>query len=156
MIQFLNFTGLHLLQFHDIPDRQKPFDGRVCVFSGAMDTIAAAHMKSTMAELRANASTSNPGNTVEQSAAVRKATEDKLSSGQKEFDRKHKRNSQKVDKLSNELDEFDLSSLSKQVTRSSYKPQHRLYFLYCLYLYLRGSEVSSKCWTSSKIQPQTD
>lgn len=72
-------------------------------------------MQSRMAEQRTNASTSDPGNTVKQSVVVRKATEDKLSSTKKEFDRKQQRNMQKLDKLSKELDKFSLSSLSEKV-----------------------------------------
>uniref|UniRef100_A0A669CZE3 Laminin, beta 1b n=1 Tax=Oreochromis niloticus TaxID=8128 RepID=A0A669CZE3_ORENI len=85
------------------------------LFPGALETITAAHMESRMAELRTNASTSDAGNTVEQSVAARKATEDKLSSRQKEFDRKQHRNMEKLDKLSKELDKFSLSSLSEKI-----------------------------------------
>uniref|UniRef100_A0AAQ5YRG6 Laminin, beta 1b n=1 Tax=Amphiprion ocellaris TaxID=80972 RepID=A0AAQ5YRG6_AMPOC len=72
------------------------------------------YMQSREAELRSKAATTDPGNTVETSAQVRKATEDKLSSSQKEFDRKHQRNTQKLDKLSKEMDKFDLSPLSEK------------------------------------------
>lgn len=80
-----------------------------------MDTITEAHMQSMLDEFRANASTSNPGNTLEQSATVRQATEDKLNKTQKEFDRRHQRSTQKLEKLATELDQLDLSALSEKV-----------------------------------------
>lgn len=72
-----------------------------------------------MAENRVNASTSNPGSTLEQSAASRQATEEKISISGKEFDRKHQRNMKKLDKLSEELDQFNLMLLSEQVRKAT-------------------------------------
>lgn len=68
-----------------------------------------------MAELRANASTSNPGNTLEQSAKCRQTTEKEMGKSEKDFDRRQQRNLNKLDKLSTELDQLDLSPLSEQV-----------------------------------------
>lgn len=82
---------------------------------GAMDTISEAHQQSIMSELRANISTSDPGNTLEKSANTRKITEGSLASSQAEFDRKHERNMKKLDKLSTDLDQLDVSPLSEQV-----------------------------------------
>lgn len=83
--------------------------------SGAMDTISEAHHQSMMSELRANISTSDPGNTLERSADTRKEIEGNLDESQKNFDRKHERNMKKLDKLSTDLDQVDLSPLSEQV-----------------------------------------
>lgn len=79
---------------------------------GALGTISDAHLQSRAAELHAKAAASDPGNTVELSATVRKAAEDKMSSSQKEFDRKNQRHAQKLDKLYKEMDKLDLSPLS--------------------------------------------
>lgn len=88
--------------------------------SGALDTISSAHTLSTMAESRVNASTSRPGSTVEQSAASRRATDARLSESDAEFDRKHQRNTKRLDKLSEELDQLDLTALSEQVRRTHF------------------------------------
>ncbi|XP_072309819.1 laminin subunit beta-1b [Eucyclogobius newberryi] len=95
--------------------RQQVFDAKNANIQGAMDTIAEAHVESTMAEVLANFSTTIPGNTLQISAGVRKTTEDKLGSSKKEFDRKHQRNVQKLDKLDDELNAFDLSPLSTTI-----------------------------------------
>ncbi|KAM8907948.1 laminin subunit beta-1b isoform 2-T2 [Spinachia spinachia] len=80
---------------------------------GAMNTILDEHMVSLVAEVNSNFSTSGPGSPVEESAALRRAAEEKLSAARKEFDRKHQRNSQKLDKLESELETLDLSPLSE-------------------------------------------
>ncbi|XP_033845427.1 laminin subunit beta-1b [Periophthalmus magnuspinnatus] len=95
--------------------RQQVFDAKNANIQGAMDTISEAHTESTNADIRANIATAIPGNTVAISGAVRKATEDKLTSSKKDFDRKHQRNLQKMEKLENELNAFDLSSLSPKI-----------------------------------------
>ncbi|XP_056132143.1 laminin subunit beta-1b isoform X2 [Lampris incognitus] len=94
--------------------RKQVYDAKNSNFNGAMDTITTAHMQSMMAEFSANTSTSNPGNMLEQSATMRQATEDKMSSTQKEFDRKHKKNTEKLDKLDFDLDKLDLSALDQK------------------------------------------
>lgn len=80
-----------------------------------MDTISEAHQQSMMSELRANISTRNPGNTLEQSATMQQTTKESLANSQKDFDRKHERNLKKLDKLSTDVDQLDLLPLSEQV-----------------------------------------
>lgn len=103
-----------------------------CISSGAMDTISEAHQQSMMSELRANISTSNPGSTLEQSAATRQTAEEKLAEGQKDFNRKHEKNLKKLDKLSGDLDQLDLSPLSEQVWRGEETRNQAGFLFVCL------------------------
>uniref|UniRef100_A0A6Q2YM62 Laminin, beta 1b n=1 Tax=Esox lucius TaxID=8010 RepID=A0A6Q2YM62_ESOLU len=75
--------------------------------TGALDTIAEAHLKSKRAEIRANQSTSYPDNTLEQSATQRRAAEDKLSQNQLEFDLKQQKHEKKLQRLASELASVD-------------------------------------------------
>ncbi|XP_040031381.2 laminin subunit beta-1b [Gasterosteus aculeatus] len=93
--------------------QQRVSDIKNANIQGAADTIAEARAQSVAAERSANTSTSSPGSWVEQSAALRKAAEGKLSGARKEFDRRNQRNSEKLDKLSAALETLVLSPLSE-------------------------------------------
>ncbi|XP_077565701.1 laminin subunit beta-1-like [Stigmatopora nigra] len=93
---------------------RRVFDAKNANLEGATDTIAEASEESLRAEIRVNASTADPGNGVRRSAWLRRATEDKLNGSQREFDRRHQRNAQKIDKLHKETDELRLSSALSQ------------------------------------------
>lgn len=74
-----------------------------------------AHAQSATSEILTNASVSDPGSALEQSAARRRVTEEKMSSSEKEFERRQQRNAKKLDKLSEELGQLDLTPLSEKV-----------------------------------------
>uniref|UniRef100_A0A8C7YVE2 Laminin, beta 1b n=1 Tax=Oryzias sinensis TaxID=183150 RepID=A0A8C7YVE2_9TELE len=81
---------------------------------GAMSTISAAHLESTAAERRSTASTSGPGSPLQESAALRNTAGDKLSRSQRDFDRKNQRHTQKLERLSKELEKLNLTHLSEK------------------------------------------
>lgn len=68
------------------------------------------------AEARANASTSGPGNPVENSATLRQDTEDKLNQTKEEFLRRHDEHAKRLDDLAGQMETLDLSELSEKVT----------------------------------------
>lgn len=57
---------------------------------------------------------------MEKSAASRRASEAALSEREARFDREHQRNTKRLDKLSEELDQLDLTALSEQVGRTHF------------------------------------
>lgn len=84
--------------------------------AGAMDTITDAHFESKGAEIRVNRTTSYPDNTLEQSATLRREAEARLSQNQAEFDLRQQKHTERLERLTTELDTLDLSELSKQVS----------------------------------------
>lgn len=74
-----------------------------------------------MAEFRVNQAVSEPGSAVKESAWLRKAAEAKLDSTEKEFNLKHQLHIQRLEKIGSELDSTDLSRLSRQVTKTTFK-----------------------------------
>ncbi|CAJ1055767.1 laminin subunit beta-1a [Xyrichtys novacula] len=87
---------------------------------GATDSVTKYFLQSQAAEVRANASVSDPNSPVETSAALRKLTDDKLNQTREEFLRRHTEHAQRLDDLAGELQTLDLSEIShKTCGRSS-------------------------------------
>uniref|UniRef100_A0A8C8CL38 Laminin subunit beta-1-like n=1 Tax=Oncorhynchus tshawytscha TaxID=74940 RepID=A0A8C8CL38_ONCTS len=80
----------------------------------SMDTITDAHLESKRAEIRVNQTTSYPDNTLEQSATLRREAEARLSQNQAEFDLRQQKHTERLERLTMELETLDLSELSKQ------------------------------------------
>ncbi|XP_046889497.1 laminin subunit beta-1a [Hypomesus transpacificus] len=85
---------------------------------GASDSITKYHLQSLAAEARANASTSGPGNPVENSATLRQDTEDKLNQTKEEFLRRHDEHAKRLDDLAGQMETLDLSELSEKTCGS--------------------------------------
>uniref|UniRef100_UPI003AADFC17 laminin subunit beta-1a n=1 Tax=Centroberyx gerrardi TaxID=166262 RepID=UPI003AADFC17 len=85
---------------------------------GATDSVTKYYLQSQAAEARANASTSDPGSPVENSAALRQAAEDKMNETKAEFHRRHKEHAKRLDDLAGQLETLDLSELSEKTCGS--------------------------------------
>uniref|UniRef100_A0A8C7DWD0 Laminin subunit beta 1 n=1 Tax=Oncorhynchus kisutch TaxID=8019 RepID=A0A8C7DWD0_ONCKI len=96
----------------DIGDRIKTVKNSN--IEGAMDTITDAHLESKKAEIRVNQTTSYPDNTLEQSATLRREAEARLNQNQAEFDLRQQKRTERLERLTMELETLDLSELSKQ------------------------------------------
>ncbi|KAG9345888.1 hypothetical protein JZ751_009044 [Albula glossodonta] len=79
---------------------------------GAMDSINKYFQQSTDAEARVNASTSDPDNTLQQSANLRQAVEDRMNETKEEFDAKQDEHAKTLDDLAGQLETLNLSELS--------------------------------------------
>lgn len=85
---------------------------------GASDTITKYYQQSLAAEVRANASTSGPGNPMENSATLRQATEDKMNQTKEEFHKRHNKHAKRLDDLAGQMEMLDLSELSEKTCGS--------------------------------------
>jgi len=83
--------------------------------TGATDSVTKYYQQSLVAEARANASTIDAGSPIENSAALRDATESKMNETKEEFDRQQEEHAKRLDDLAGELETLDLSELSEKV-----------------------------------------
>uniref|UniRef100_A0A8C3ATR1 Laminin subunit beta 1 n=1 Tax=Cyclopterus lumpus TaxID=8103 RepID=A0A8C3ATR1_CYCLU len=91
---------------------------------GERDSVSKYLEKSLAAEVRANASTIDPGSAVETSSALRQLTVDKLNQTREEFLRRHTEHAQRLDDLAGELQTLDLSEISHKTCGSPSSGQH--------------------------------
>ncbi|XP_077424788.1 laminin subunit beta-1a [Vanacampus margaritifer] len=79
---------------------------------GAANSVTKYSLQSRAAEERANASTTGPNSLVENSAKLRKLTEDKMDLSRDEFLRRHTEHAQRLDDLAGQIQTLDLTELS--------------------------------------------
>uniref|UniRef100_A0AAY4BRF8 Laminin subunit beta-1 n=1 Tax=Denticeps clupeoides TaxID=299321 RepID=A0AAY4BRF8_9TELE len=85
---------------------------------GAADSITRYYQQSLLAEERANASTSGPNNTVQQSADLRQIVEDRMNVSGQEFAQKHDEYAKSLDDLAGQLETLSLAELSEKTCGS--------------------------------------
>ncbi|MBN3300897.1 LAMB1 protein, partial [Amia calva] len=86
---------------------------------GASDSISKYFQESMDAETRVNVSTTDPNNTVEQSAAIRQQAEDMMNGTKTSFDENQEEYAKKLDDLAGQLETLDLSNLSEKTCGST-------------------------------------
>uniref|UniRef100_A0A8B9LT83 Laminin, beta 1a n=1 Tax=Astyanax mexicanus TaxID=7994 RepID=A0A8B9LT83_ASTMX len=85
---------------------------------GASDSISRYFQQSEAAEARVNASTTDPESLVQQSASVRRETEDMMNQTKEEFNNKQDEYATALDNLAGQLETLDLSDLSEKTCGS--------------------------------------
>uniref|UniRef100_A0A673HN73 Laminin subunit beta-1 n=1 Tax=Sinocyclocheilus rhinocerous TaxID=307959 RepID=A0A673HN73_9TELE len=86
--------------------------------SGARASVTRYYEQSQMAEIRANASTIDPDNLVNQSATLRTETEDLMNQTKEEFIQRQDEFAKKLDNLAGQLETLDLTDLSEKTCGS--------------------------------------
>lgn len=87
--------------------------------SGAADSIREYYQQSVEAEDQANRATSDPHGPVEQSTALRQATETTVNAIQGEFALKQQLQVERLNKLTKGMEQDDLSTLSLRVIQTT-------------------------------------
>ncbi|KAM6937035.1 laminin subunit beta-1-like [Xenentodon cancila] len=112
---------------------------------GATNSVTKYFLQSQMAEARANSSTIETDSPVENSAGLRKLTEDKVNQTREEFLRRHSEHAQRLDDLAGDLQSLDLSQISQKVCGSPSSGQDSCWSSSCGGLGCVDSEGPTRC-----------